>query len=102
MIWIQIVWFSSATSFTHFIGAILGIGKIYSVWSTDTLEDNRRDKIILILIPKVIIKICGLIMKIFYNALANILILCLTRLVYRIDRNGKENFREYLITKLNF
>lgn len=62
------------------IGAILGIGKLYSVWSTDTLEDNRKDKIILTLTG--IIEISGLgistlIMKILYNALAHIFIFCL-------------------------
>ncbi|AFS24762.1 hypothetical protein [Chlamydia psittaci] len=86
------------------IGAIMGIGKIYSVWSTDTFEDNRRDKIILTLTA--IIEICGLgiitlIMKILYNALANILTLCLPHLIHRRDRHAAENFREYLISKLN-
>ncbi|AFS28143.1 hypothetical protein [Chlamydia psittaci] len=86
------------------VGAIMGIGKIYSVWSTDTFEDNRRDKIIFTLTA--IIEICGLgiltlILKIIYNAIANLLIICLPPLIHRRDGNAAENFREYLFTKLN-
>ncbi|ASD30705.1 membrane protein [Chlamydia abortus] len=86
------------------IGVILGIGKLYSVWSTDTLEDNRKDKIILTLTG--IIEICGLgiitlIMKILYNALAHILIFCLPRLVHRRNSDAEDNFREHLISQLS-
>ncbi|AAP05325.1 hypothetical protein [Chlamydia caviae] len=58
------------------IGTVMGLSRIYSVWSTDTFDDNLKDKIIHTLAG--LIETCGLglitlIMKVFYNIFAHII-----------------------------
>ncbi|WP_375793478.1 hypothetical protein O1W69_05110 [Chlamydia sp. 12-01] len=87
------------------IGILMGISRLYSVWSTYTFEDNCTDKIIHTLIG--IIEICGLgfvtlIIKILYIILAFILVkFADLLLLIRKDKGSAEDFREFLIDKLN-
>ncbi|MEF9520071.1 hypothetical protein SBV45_03820 [Chlamydia crocodili] len=83
------------------IGTVMGVSRIYSVWSTDTLDDSLKDKIIHTVVG--LIEICGLgiitlIMKIFYFVLVRIIVTIVPACV-RIRRGSEaeENMREFLI-----
>ncbi|MEF9497065.1 hypothetical protein [Chlamydia sp. 04-14] len=88
------------------IGTSMGVSKIYSVWSTDTLEDSLKDKIIHTIVG--LIEICGLgvitlIMKIFYFALTYIIVAIIPPCVrLRKGPEAEENMREFLIDTLSF
>ncbi|SYX09056.1 hypothetical protein C834K_0602 [Chlamydia poikilotherma] len=88
------------------IGTVMGISRIYSVWSTNTLDDSLKDKIIHTIVG--LIETCGLgvitlIMKIFYFILANV-ILAIVPPCVRIRRGSEaeENMKELLIDTLSF
>ncbi|BAE81189.1 hypothetical protein [Chlamydia felis Fe/C-56] len=86
-----------------FTGTILGAGRLYSVWSTDTLDDRHIDKIVHTFMS--LIEICGcglvtLILKILYFALAFIITELSSFIIYiRKDKEAAEHFRDDLIDR---